>query len=73
MLMQNPFHPLAPPDDPTLFFGRREALAFLRQHLVGAHNTHAMLIFGRLGMAKRLCYIKRLFWWMNATFASMCR
>lgn len=50
--MQNPYHPLSPPDDPTLFFGRQDSIALLRQHLVGAHNTTAIVILGRRGMGK---------------------
>ncbi len=52
MLTQNPYHPLAPPDDPTLFFGREDAVAFLRQHLVGAPNTQMLVLLGRQGIGK---------------------
>ena len=52
MLEQNPYHPLSPPDDPTLFYGRQQAAAFLRQHLVGAHNRELIVISGRIGMGK---------------------
>jgi energy-coupling factor transporter ATP-binding protein EcfA2 len=52
MAEQNPYHPHLPPDDPTLFYGRQDAAAFLRQRLVGAHNRNIILILGRLGMGK---------------------
>lgn len=48
----NPYHPLSPPDDPTLFFGRQEAIAFLRRWLVGGHNHEAIVLLGRIGMGK---------------------
>lgn len=48
----NPYHPLSPPQDPTLFFGRENAIAFLRQHLVGAHNQEMLVILGRNGIGK---------------------
>lgn len=51
-MSQNPFHPLAPPDDPSLFYGRANAIAFLRQRLVGANNQELIVILGRLGMGK---------------------
>lgn len=47
-----PYHPLSPPDDPTLFFGREDAIAFLRQHLVGGNNTEILVILGRTGIGK---------------------
>lgn len=47
-----PYHPLSPPDDPTLFFGREDVIAFLRQHLVGANNTEMLVILGRTGIGK---------------------
>ncbi|MBZ0309447.1 MAG: ATP-binding protein, partial [Anaerolineae bacterium] len=47
-----PYHPLSPPDDPTLFFGREDVIAFLRQHLVGANNTEVLVILGRAGIGK---------------------
>jgi AAA+ ATPase superfamily predicted ATPase len=52
MAEQNPYHPHLPPDDPSLFYGRQDAAAFLRQRLVGAHNRHIILILGRLGIGK---------------------
>ncbi|MFP4321620.1 MAG: AAA family ATPase [Anaerolineales bacterium] len=52
MLNHNPYHPLAPPDDPTLFFGRADAVAFLRQRLVGAPNTQMLILLGRHGIGK---------------------
>src|SRR5688572_31057612 len=52
MLDQNPYHPLTPPDNPIHFYGREDAIAFIRQHLVGANNQAAMLVMGRQGMGK---------------------
>lgn len=49
---QNPYHPLSPPDDPTLFYGRQDAIAFLRQNLVGAYHREMLVILGRMGMGK---------------------
>lgn len=50
--MSNPYHPLTPPDDPTLFFGRQDAVAFLRQRFVGGNNLDLAVIIGRRGMGK---------------------
>lgn len=47
-----PYHPLSPPDDPTLFYGREDVIAFLRQHLVGGNNTEILVILGRTGIGK---------------------
>lgn len=52
MLRDNPYHPLESPDDPTLFYNRQDAIAFLRQHLVGAHNKEMIVVLGRIGMGK---------------------
>ena len=52
MLRNNPYHPLEPPDDPTLFYDRHDAIAFLRQHLVGGHNKEMIVVLGRIGMGK---------------------
>jgi len=52
MFERNPYHPLLPPDDPTLFYGHQEAVAFLRRHMVGAVNKDILILFGRLGMGK---------------------
>ena len=61
MLNQNPYHPLSPPDDPTLFYGRQNAIAFLRQHFVGADNHAILVILGRIGMGKTslLLYLRK--------------
>jgi hypothetical protein len=52
MINTNPYHPLSPPDDPSLFYGRQEAISFLRQHLVGIQHEQALVILGRAGMGK---------------------
>jgi len=43
---------MLPPDDPTLFYGRQDAQAFLRQNLVGADNQHLIIVLGRSGIGK---------------------
>lgn len=51
-MSNNPYHPNFPPDNPAQFYGRADAAAFLRQHLVGRHHEQMLVILGRRGMGK---------------------
>ncbi len=49
---ENPYNPLQPIGDPTLFVGRENALAFLQLHLAGRITRHALVILGQYGIGK---------------------
>lgn len=48
----NPYNPLEPVENPAWFFGREDAFAFFRQHLVGIPLQHALVLIGRRGLGK---------------------
>ncbi|NDJ77941.1 MAG: ATP-binding protein [Chloroflexi bacterium] len=48
----NPYNPLQPVEEFSLFYGREDALAFFRQNLVGAHHRHALVLLGWRGIGK---------------------
>lgn len=48
----NPYNPLEPVENPDWFFGRQEAFAFFRQHLVGMPLDRALVLIGRRGLGK---------------------
>src|SRR5690554_3452717 len=48
----NPYNPLEPVENPAQFFGREDAFAFFRQHLVGVPLRHALVLIGRRGLGK---------------------
>jgi hypothetical protein len=49
---ENPYNPLEPTKDPTHFFGRQDALAFLQLQLVSTVNPKALVILGQRGIGK---------------------
>ncbi len=51
-MLENPYNPLQPVTDPTLFCGREDALAFLQLHLSGRVTNHALVILGQQGIGK---------------------
>lgn len=51
-MTNNPYNPLRPTADPTLFYGRQDAIAFLTLHLSGRMLDKAMVILGQHGMGK---------------------
>lgn len=51
-MVENPYNPLQPIADPTLFVGREDALAFLQLHLAGRITRHALVVLGQYGMGK---------------------
>lgn len=51
-LVPNPYNPLEPVENPAWFFGREDAFAFFRQHLVGVPLRHALVLIGRRGLGK---------------------
>jgi hypothetical protein len=51
-MIENPYNPLQPVGDPTLFVGREDALAFLQLHLAGRITRNALVILGQYGMGK---------------------
>ena len=48
----NPYNPLEPVENPAWFFGREDAFAFFRQHLVGVPLKHALVLIGWRGLGK---------------------
>lgn len=48
----NPYNPLEPTTDATLFFGRKDAIAFFQRHLAGAVYEKALVLLGQRGMGK---------------------
>lgn len=51
-MSENPYNPLQPVSDPTHFFGRDQALAFLKLNLSGRVNDKALVIMGQRGIGK---------------------
>jgi hypothetical protein len=51
-MIENPYNPLQPTTDPTLFYNRQNALSFFRRHLAGAINETAIVILGQRGIGK---------------------
>lgn len=52
MMNDNPYNPLQPVSDPTRFYGREQALAFLKLNLSGRVNHKALVIMGQQGIGK---------------------
>ncbi len=48
----NPYNPLRPVLDPTLFYGREDALRFLTLHLSGRRTPRALVVLGTHGIGK---------------------
>ncbi len=48
----NPYNPLRPPADPSVFFGRAAVFAFFRQHFVGTPLDRPLIVLGRRGLGK---------------------
>lgn len=51
-MSENPYNPLQPTPDPTLFYGREDAIAFLQLHLSGRVTQRALVILGPYGIGK---------------------
>lgn len=51
-MSENPYNPLRPVADPTYFYGRQDALAFLTLHLSGRRTHKALVILGQRGIGK---------------------
>ncbi|PJF45189.1 MAG: hypothetical protein CUN55_00025 [Phototrophicales bacterium] len=48
----NPYNPLKPVIDPTMFYGREDALRFLMLHLSGRRTRRALVVLGTRGIGK---------------------
>ncbi len=51
-MTENPYNPLKPTTDPTVFYGRKDAFSFFQRHLAGATNESALVIIGQRGIGK---------------------
>lgn len=51
-MIENPYNPLKPTTDPTVFYGRKDAFSFFQRHLAGAINESALVIIGQRGIGK---------------------
>ncbi len=50
--LRNPYDPLRPTTDPSMFFGRETVFTLIRQRLVGGRRPQAVGIIGQRGMGK---------------------
>lgn len=51
-MTENPYNPQKPTLDPTQFYGREDALAFLKLHLSARRTAKALVVLGQRGMGK---------------------
>jgi hypothetical protein len=51
-MSENPYNPLQPISDPTLFYGHEDTIAFLQLHLSGRVHQKALVIVGAPGIGK---------------------
>lgn len=51
-MIENPYNPLKPTTDPTIFYGREDAFSFFQRHLAGASNESALVVIGQRGIGK---------------------